>query len=1521
MKTSLTSLLIFFILIGFSLSAFSQRQIEDLDRGVVAVRTNSNEVFISWRWLGTEPNDVAFNIYRDDTKINSTPITQSTNFIDNSSAAAQYSVAAVINNIEQEKSIPVDIWDNQYLEVNLNRPTGGTTPDGVNYTYSPNDCSVGDLTGDGKYEIIVKWDPSNSKDNSQSGYTGNVYLDAYQTDGTQLWRIDLGKNIRAGAHYTQYLVYDFDGNGIAELVCKTAPGTKDNSGSYLSTGPAASTNHLADYRNSKGYILSGPEYLTIFNGNTGNEMQTVYYTPARGNVSDWGDSYGNRVDRFLACVAYLDGEKPSIVMTRGYYTRSVLSAWDWDGTNLTQRWIFDSNTPGNGAYYGQGNHNLSVADVDEDGKDEIIYGSCTINDNGTGLYSTGLGHGDALHVSDMDPDHPGLEVFMPHEDDGNGMTYRDAATGEILWQIRAPGEDVGRGVAGDISPDHRGYERWSSTGDGVYSVDGEVIGGKTAMNFLVWWDGDLTRELLDGVNISKYKVGTLLTAYGCESNNSTKATPNLSGDILGDWREEVILRTSDNTKLRIYTTTNETTYRLKTLMHDPQYRLAIAWQNVGYNQPPHPGFFLGTDMQEPPLAPIVQAQLKWEGTSSFNWDINNSSNWKLKDGTSSVFNNNEDVLFSMSGNNTSDIIINQTLTPLKVSVVSPDNYTFSGTGELSGDMFLSKSGVGTLTINTDNTYTGETYVSEGFLEVNGSIESSQAIVDSKGAISGAGTLGNTLLNEGASLWAGYHSSAATTTINGNLNIANNTSIHFDLSDDPSGTSKTNDQIIINGDLNIVDNTVFSFNKTDEFLNDGTYSLITFTGSLSGSIENIQVEGLRELVTGISLVGQTIVLTTEAPRAPASIVWDGNENNTWNLLQNVNWLNNGEDDFFAFGDNVLFDDNGNHDVVVGDDVTIGSMEVNSTTAYTFTGDGSISGSGGLTKSGTGNLTLNDNNTFTGNVELTSGFTFVSTLANIGQSSSLGEGSNDPASISMNGGSLYYSGDEESTNRGITVGENNGQMYIPVSKSLTLDGPTTGTGNFIKRGDGVLNISGSSTLTGEFVISEGSVKLVSEDANSNGLGLNKVSIQNASLTMLNNIGTWNDINWNIEVINGYNATINLDSRCDIFGSLTGAGTLNLNSPANRSHIRGDWSAFEGQINVSTTNSGWFICGNSSGYPNAAIYLDDDVFGVYQNNSDAIIPIGELTGAATSELGSGEAGATTITWKIGGLGTNAVFDGKITNKAYKNDGAQTAIIKTGAGSWTLTNSNTYSGGTTIEEGTLIVANTTGSATGTNSIWVEANGSLAGAGAITGQVTVANEASLHPGPTSGLGTLTIYNNLILETGSTCYFKVNASTGTYDQIVANGTVTLNGDLNFKKLRGTFSAGQSYSIINATEITGQITGITPEYPAEGLFWDLSELYTTGVIKITDTPTAIAPVESNDQIHVYPNPVKNIINIKLDNSLNKADIEIRDVSGRLVKKMKSNSNIFNIEFSNQSNGIYFISIKQNDEIFIKKVVKN
>ena len=631
------------------------RWMEALDRGAVAVPARDGGNLVSWRLLGNDAPATAFDVYRDGKRITASPLTGGTNYVDQAGTPqSTYAVHAVVQGKDVGASKPAIVWNEGYLSVPIEQPPAGVTPSGEAYHYTAHEASVADLDGDGRYEIILKWDPvnsadakvtyaSNARDNAFDGYTGPVYLDAYALDGKRLWRINLGKNIRAGAHYTQFQVYDYDGDGRAELAVRTSDGTIDGTGKVLGDasadwrekgGEVPSTDRtggkvLADgtmVAPLQGRILKGPEFLTIFDGLTGRALASEPYWPARHPETDaptaaqfketWGDGYGNRSDRFLAGTAYLDGERPSIVMARGYYGRSTLAAWDWRDGKLTRRWTFDSAQPGNEKFGGQGNHQLSVADVDGDGKDEIIYGSMAIDDNGKGLWSSGLKHGDAMAVSDLDPTRPGLEKFGAHEEiahnGGIGSAMLDARTGEVLWSTPAD-KDTGRAVTADIDPRFPGSEAWASNSDILYTAQGKVIEGvkrPRELSFVMWWDGDELRELFDKNRITKWdwltgKSHNLLEATGATQTGGTKNIPTLSADLFGDWREEVILHTPDEKFLRIYTTPYPTERRLVTLMHDPQYRVAVAWQNTAYNQPPYPSFYLGEGMQTPPAPDIV----------------------------------------------------------------------------------------------------------------------------------------------------------------------------------------------------------------------------------------------------------------------------------------------------------------------------------------------------------------------------------------------------------------------------------------------------------------------------------------------------------------------------------------------------------------------------------------------------------------------------------------------------------------------------------------------------------------------------------------------------------------------------------------------------------------------------------------------------------------------------------------------------------------------------------------------------
>ena len=656
-------------------------QMEQLNRGVVALPANSGGNFVSWRFLGTDDNDSRFDVVKNGTTI-ATDL-KVTNYTDaEGDSNSEYQIITKVNGEAISTSEPVKAWGEIYKKLKLDCPAKGAQGG----TYSPNDCSAGDVDGDGEYEIIVKWDPSNSQDNSNGGKTDNVYLDCYKLNGTKLWRIDLGVNIRAGAHYTQFQVYDYDGDGKAEMMCKTAPGSKDGLGNYVNQAATddkiKAASNTKDWRTSAGRINGGHEYLTVFNGLTGEAIHTIAYYPTRNakvelseaaGTYNWDDrdgkndkgDYGNRGERYLAATAYLDGpdKNPSGIFCRGYYTYAHIWAVDFDGQQLKTRWLHSSDArttyklrdadgnsktyKGNTCYsglkrytmYANGNHNMSIADVDGDGKDEIIWGSAALDDDGKMLYSVGFGHGDAIHLADLNPDRPGLELFDVHEEKGDySWDIHDAATGEILMKGGPKGADNGRGVAADIVADNRGYEFWSSYGGAENAADRnqnpfsaqtgkQVISQKGSMNFRIYWDGDLQDELFDGTNISNWKGSsfetTALGIYNASSScNGTKATPNLLADLFGDWREEVILwSANDNATLNIFTTNIPTTYRVPTLMHDHTYRMGICWQNTAYNQPPHLGYYLPDYIEGKLLTGIEHIQTNTQTETTVIYDL------------------------------------------------------------------------------------------------------------------------------------------------------------------------------------------------------------------------------------------------------------------------------------------------------------------------------------------------------------------------------------------------------------------------------------------------------------------------------------------------------------------------------------------------------------------------------------------------------------------------------------------------------------------------------------------------------------------------------------------------------------------------------------------------------------------------------------------------------------------------------------------------------------------------------------
>lgn len=1497
----------------------AQRVMEKLNRGLVAVKVTGSQVFLSWRLLGSDPDNIAFNLYRDGVKINAQPVADVTNFTDNASPGLNYTVKTVLWGVETGEENTTSVLDANYFDIPMNIPASMTMPDGSTCSYSPNDCSVGDVDGDGEYEIVVKWEPSNAKDNSQSGYTGNVFIDVYKLNGTQLCRIDLGINIRAGAHYTQFQVADYDGDGKAEIALKTAPGTKDGLGKFISKGPAATAVHTADYRNSSGYILTGPEYFTVFSGLTGEELATANYNPPRGTVSNWGDSYGNRVDRFLAGTAWLDGVLPSIIMCRGYYTRATIAAWNFRNGTLSQLWFYDSGFTSGTGLYGQGNHNMSIGDVDNDGRDEIVWSSGAVDHDGKFMYRTGLGHGDAMHLSDLDPDRKGLEVFTVHESTGAayGEEMHDARTGAILWGTFT-GSDNGRGLAANIIPGNRGFEMWSASVGLVKSKTGETLStSRPSMNFRIYWDGDREDELLDGTSITKFGAGTLLSASGCSSINGTKSTPNLSVDLLGDWREEVIFRTADNKNLRVFTTTIPTTYSTYTLMHDPVYRASIAWQNTAYNQPPHLGYYMGDDMDLPPASAFYADEKRWKtGTV---WDNNVTASWTDSKNQTSTFINGDGVLFDLTAGSNAIVAVEGDLAPKNVKVNSPFNVEISGTGTLNGTMELKKNGAGILKFSNNNLYTGATTIWDGEFINNGNLSNSEVKIQPFVKLGGSGIFGKDVTLGNLSTLTPGHITGETAALTFNKNLIEKgvVAYYFDIVL-TNNTATSHDTIIIGGDWNTSSKSIINLNVQNGSLPAGNYVLIKCKGNVSGDLNKIKITGVPSYLS-YSLVNINGNITLKVT-PPAYLIWKGNIDTKWDNGKTSNWILNDVSKTFSQNDSVLFNDETNVNFVnITENVAPASLLIETATNYTFSGTGSIEGLGNVTKKGSGKATFSTTNKFTGKLYINDGTVETAVLSNGGVASPIGAAPKASSNIVLNGGRLSYTGSTVTIDRGFTLGANGGTMSVGnYSAVLTTSGQFTGSGRLIKEGSGRLSVSIANNYTGGTTIKAGSIGLTTDVANTSGLGSSDtITIMGGSLVMFDSNTTDNTSNWNLKIPSGYVGTLNVDGRSFINGTITGGGTLNYFSGFTGNVLNSDVSNFTGTINVTTdADGGNFVLGSTKGYERTKINLSNLVTMIYRNTSNIVIPVGDLTGNTNSILGAGGSGATIVTWEVGARNINSTFNGKITNTQYSGTGAITAIRKVGTGSWTLTNDNTYTGGTEINYGELVVNNTSGSGLGTGAVNVNYEAVLSGSGSVAGKVTVFEGGTLNPG--KAIGNFSVNNDVELKEGSFLIIDLDKTAQNNDMLTLTGTLTFNGNLQINPTPETvFADGDSFKIISGN-VASLPAEIIPAKPADELEWDLSDFISNGTLKVKKA-TGLRNLSLSSKI--YPNPVQNFLRIKLPSDENATEVTMMNTTGAVImKEFFHNSPEIQLNVSALSNGIYFLKIRSGADFYTAKFIK-
>ncbi|HEY4788846.1 MAG TPA: autotransporter-associated beta strand repeat-containing protein [Bacteroidales bacterium] len=1412
--------LILSILVGHT---NAQRRMENLGRGVVAVRTGTSSAFISWRLLGNDPYGIGFNLYRSTAggtavKLNSSVLTGGTNFTDNTADLTQdnaYFVKPVLNGTEQAASGSFTLTANQAIEPCVVVPLRSGNQ--IHMVW------VGDLDGDGEYDFIVdRLDFTN----------GGCKLEAYKRDGTFLWVVDMGPNsknmdnISPGSstidvgNWDGVTVYDMDGDGKAEVMVRTANGVVFGDGTTLT--------------NSNDNI----QFISVLNGMTGAERSRIQLPTDYLSVGPLACSLG---------IGYLNGITPSLVgfmknrNADGSFNR-LMCAWDFDGTAITQKWKSNLSF---GTSYGPGSdgHQMRILDFDGDGKDEIGEIGFVVKGDGTLLYnmaSSGIYHGDRWHVGKLDPNRPGLQGYGIQQDNIDGLIeyYYDAGNGKVLWKHTTINVgDAARGEASDIDPRYPGYEVWSFSGLYNGPSNSQLTSSATPYpNFRIWWDGDVLGENLDDTHIDKwdYTTGTtnrLTTCYHYENATaSDRNAPMFYGDIFGDWREEVVYTDPTYSKLVIMTSPYPSDVRLYTLPHNPEYRNCMTVK--GYLQSNMVDYYLGYGMSNPPTPPMQTAKCVWKGNASNNiWDAGLTPNW-IVNGTAGNYSQNDDVMFDISGNPDTAVLLSGTLNPSSIKVISPLNYSFGGTGSISGTTGILKSGNGSLSLNTNCDYTDTTRVEQGSLYINAGLSQSPVLVSLGATIGGSGTISKSvILNKGAMVAPGAKGNVGTLSFAGGLALPSNSICIFDITDDSTGLIKPSDKIAVTGDLNVTDTMVIQINKINGKVKAGTYPLIAYSGSFNGNLSKIGISGLFGQKFALNNSGGVISLTIESARGAAKIVWNGSSD-TWDLQTTPAWSLSGVPVTFVPNDSVIFDPTGSNNSLVK---IVGTLNVDnisvdaSANNYTFSGTGNLGGTAGLTKTGNGTLSVLTTNSFTGKTVVNGGKLEISSLADAGAQSSIGaDTAKSPAHFILNNAYLKYSGTANvSTNKGLTINGTSDTIEVANPAPLmTIQGVIAGTGNLVKTGPGILNLQKSmNTYTGNTIVKGGTLSLGDQTANSYGVNTGSITLDNGTLTLYNNSSS-NYFYTNLIVPTGSAGYFNNGQRCRNSGSLTGGGILAIYLPGNidRTIFFGDWSAFTGTINITGIVGSTFRIGNSYGYANAMINLNTNVT-MYNggtgttggNTSPDTVKVGALSGTTGSTIKDEN-------WVIGSNNLDATFNGLITGYS---------ITKKGMGAWTLTGANTYTGGTTVNGGTLIVTNTTGSGTGTGTLTVNNNGALAGTGIISGPVIVVSGGTIAPGNNS-IGTLTVNNNVTLQDGSNTSIEINKSASSNDILAVTGTLSLGGTLTISNPGNAFVMGDNFKIFTGTITRSSFAAIYPSTPGTGLVWDTTALRATGTIKVKGT---------------------------------------------------------------------------------------
>lgn len=1477
-------LFILFFLLG-SICSFSQRQMENLGRGLVAQKVNSG-MYINWRITGQEWYGTSYNLYRDGVKLNDIPIAGASNFTDpGGTTQSVYTVTAVKNKMESMHSKPAIVVADRYLNIPLRELN-------VN-GYEPNDATMADLDGDGEMEIIVK--------RVYGDWTADClhysYFEAYKLNGTFLWAINVGPNITDDVE-TNIAAFDFDGDGKAEVFMRTSEGTVFGDGMQIGDTNA---DGKINYRQG-GYMIEGPEFLSLIDGETGKELDRVDYIPRTfgGKTVEqiWGDGYGHRASKYFFGAPYLDGKKPSLFIGRGIYTRTVMRTYDIVNKKLVFKWEF--NTDENPAYFGQGFHNYSVADVDGDGCDEIVWGSMVVNNDGKGLYSTGLGHGDAHHVGDFDPYNKGLEIWTCHENT-TGVTLREAGSGKILIR-RITGRDTGRSMAANVTNDFLG----AALGGGplLYSATTRSAvkdqGGMTS-NFRIYWDGDLLEECFDYDRFSdvtgggegavyKWGKGRIFTTSGALTNNWTKGTPCMQADILGDWREEIIMRSADNKSLRIYMTTDPTEHRFYTLLHDMQYRQAICWQMCGYNQPPHTSFFLGDveGITMPPPPVLTNDKLVYCGDGSWG------ASW-TKNGIAVSYSDGQSVLFDADNGGT--VTLSGTVSPELLTVNSKGDYILKN-GSFAGAMQLNKQGPGTLTLSGALLHTGSTELWDGLTILTSDVENSPVWMNRFAELNLKSNAKKGIIQEyGSILRIGSNDEKATATVSDSLYLKWGARVDFDIYD----SDFTADLLKVNGNLVLTKDAVFHFTAhlSNAKIKAGEYLLAEVSGVVKGEVTDLEIRGMEGVACSLSLRDGKIYLSVADTRDPGSVVWNGtNEGGEWNLASTRNFLNENTEDFFVTDDQVLMNDAAaSKNVTVTSNVSPFSLLVDATSNYKIMGNKSIGGEGTFTKRGSGTLTIENTNSFTGKVELLGGTVSVSSMASTSfPTGSLGSLKTKASDFIIDGAILQaYNEDVITSSSPMMIGEN-GATFNTVG-DMRLEGAMSGIGKLTKTGSLQLAVcSPGNTYTGGTEVKAGTLAM--GDYNSTfGKRGSPLIISGGTVQIfdINNTTAVPDFNYAVTIPTGSNVNLNAGARCAIKGSFSGSGTLNLFIPYVRTDMYANWSGYTGKLNVT---GGDFRLVQDIDMSGTALALGNEVYmGHFRAGSGNAL-------SATSKIGSlasDYATATLVngTYNVGYNNTAAIFKGLLSG---------VTVNKYGTGNWTLTNQNSA---TLNIYGGKVLANASSGATNSGTTNVRSGGTLAGTGSVK-NLNVYEGGTLEAASSTVLvGKFTINGNLALNKGK-LYIKRRSRRN--DNLVVNGNVSMTHAVIEVNASTALSDGDELTVVTAS---GRISGtfsVSPAVPGPGLRWNTEEFLSSGVLKVEIDPTDGLHSIGADAPRVYPTAVKDVCHVDVSAACQgMVKLELFDASGKIVLGCSFDaSEPQTVDMSGCQTGIYFMVLRFGDD---------